>query len=544
MRIGVAVLLSAVYALEPTGHEACRYIGARLAKTNSECLPSGKCSNVFLDIASNVVVAAAFTSPSSSNVNLTCEQAQSITQEVIQDNSVDRVVPQITLDDVQTCFYFIIVKGLKHVLLHELLLPQLVVEAMTDLNAFINTAIADSWDRRAELLSRLSRDMRILNRVMDSILRRCMSSPHEFDTHRGLYGEVVNFWLDLASLFPEVNLPPAVTLIPLSLQAATNKPVHRERYELEALFSLGWTFTPSHAVAFAKSIDSISYKLSKGRGPITSHEIEQLEILYSSFPTFSAATNSMLKYMTRRGVCPFISTLVIRICVETELPPSVIVKLGVTLISACRGLSSQNQLMAASITLGHLWMNVPRNQYVEASPWEEVIYNPDHPWISGFFWHFEEKVVSMRDFVFITLGGLVPVADLDVGQDFNMFRLKSNSASSANYSQFARSMGRTIGYSLREDIDLKVLKLHPVIVKMLHNPTAGLSASFTTNIPLFARPASHILEAVLETITLVREGIVETLGPGAFECFEENAFIQFFLPYLIVFNVGTIGSCP
>ena len=160
-----------------------------------------------------------------------------------------------------------------------------------------------------------------------------------------------------------------------------------------------------------------------------------------------------------------------------------------------------------------------------------MIADSDRNWISELSPDMmKDSVLSLRDSVFFKVDSNLRPVVTGTETEYKMFIPKMEyDLLEANYSDYSRGLGRVIGLCLRDGDRLGFLKLHPLIVKLLYNPASA------RNLGLLDMEKSHFfnppyitVEEVLKTLSYVRDGIMDTLGPAAFVAHTEEEFEALF----------------
>lgn len=503
MRKALSLFLSVIQVASGTitSDEACRYIGAKLAKTQSTCdMQTGLCVGIGKEEESEMIV-----DNSSRMQRLSCDNAISLAREMI---------PSFVSEAVRHNLYTFMVAVVKPSLLkHERVHAGLLQSIFDATNGFYNTE------------TRMPPNPFIgeLNGLLQLLVEQLVISPHAFDVDTDIWF----LYFDLVSVIPEIKLFPASELRPATRMLSTRRPSYREPYQNEYIVdpSLG------DVVYLAKAIDSLALKASKQK-PISDDELEAVDKVLASNGQNSLASHSMLIHMIRRGLCPRIDRVINLFEVYTEV--SVAVKLGVSLVSVCHDWAPYEVRLAASVALGYLKEWIPRDIYMTADSMEaatvEFLSDDRLPWISAFGEASRSHSLVMRDQLLSFGSGTIRWNRIDSFTWNSVFMVERQAERISDFPSFARGIGRVLGYCIREQANLTRLKLHPLVVELLKSPSSHPSQLPMDRVfPIPECPREPSLEEFLQTNLYVRRGIVDTLGPAAFELFTASEFRAIFI---------------
>jgi len=512
-----------------TESEACRFIGARLAKTNSDCLENGLCSAIENITSSGTIMAAYFAGRLAPSESVTCSDAVEIASVIVEESKTEVPVNCATAGLI---FDAIHILGLLPLMVSYEPLQQRTIE---DMHSFQSCLIANPSEVSLAINPYLSR----FKTAMSAMWRLSLSSIHSFDTHTGLLAPAFHFWFDIAALIPGIDVPSQEDLHPITLQTMTRANPYRKCHAREVLMHLQPPTEARDALYKAEAIDRLAFTAKQfelgRRVMLLQADIEIVDALLATPLFVSQTTSTMLHFMVAQSLCPVMVPLTDWIGTQSVFIASIAVKFGVTLVHICQHRTTLSERKRVSRTLGRILTRTPKTEYLEFSlDFKEaipMIADSDRNWISELSPDMmKDSVLSLRDSVFFKVDSNLRPVVTGTETEYKMFIPKMEyDLLEANYSDYSRGLGRVIGLCLRDGDRLGFLKLHPLIVKLLYNPASA------RNLGLLDMEKSHFfnppyitVEEVLKTLSYVRDGIMDTLGPAAFVAHTEEEFEALF----------------
>ena len=524
----LVLLVLAVEAFALTDSQACRYIGARLAKTNSECLESGFCSSIVKLEQSGEITSGFFHASTTIASSIPCSEAQGYAYVVRTRESSETVH---ACDSLGPLFERILLKGLNHLRVTNERLGTNVIKDMREFIACLNEA--------GDAASEISALVPKFEKIMIRLLRQSISSPHALDSQTGIFAPAFHFFFDVVAVLQEVKMPTAEALLPITLQTYMFPALYRGRYLREAHMQLPPPTDAERAKAVAAAIDNLALAANR-RADLLQSGIDTINFFLATPRLAPSATATMLDYILKSALCPNLVSVSEFLESHPGVKRTTAVKLGVTLISICSENSTLIQREQASRALGRLLTGTPRESRLDLTFTIEdpvfIITDSRRPWISELDHDTsDDSALILRDhFFFFSKMNLREVVDQYVWEH-TMFIPKAEFDERMDYSEFTRGLGRVMGLCLRDRARMDNLKLHPIIVKLLYSPLQKLELELIDfDAPVFDIPHWITLGEILESLAYVREGIQDVLGPGGLVAFTLLEFEAMFFDFPLV----------
>ena len=515
---------------EMSKDQACHFIGLKLAKTPSLCdASSGTCTSLSLTRADGLVGSSGYRYISDEADPLKCDDAQSITQNLLLKWNGDYgyTIDATTLRGklltlVEEDFYFLLFG-------HQTLSAEGLAR-MGEINDFVMGLVKENWKFRADFVHLVGFDtIRAFSDRMSELIYKSIRSPHSVDTHGGLMAPVFHFLLDLAAVYPEHFPLRPEDIRPFAAQVVGHPPQYRDPMPGELLATVDIPKSGSGAVAIMSAFEELarlSHSLSVGRrAQATEDHLTSIEWAMSIADRSNAATQ-MLSYIIRTRICPFLRETILLFVRSEELLPPLIIKNGISLIQECQPHVQLWPLLQASIDLGRLDAGVadkPRDMIPLHGSLVETLAalaDDNYPWINV------ARLGRMDQYDIQQV--LVDVAIPDIfprygDTQFRRFPIDASEVSlKIDFPLLLKALGRLIGLTLRASLPVRYVNLHPDVLKTLQNPSR-IRACF-----LHLRDFGDA-DQYLEVIRIVRQGIIDVLGPAAFQCFAtDQSFISRF----------------
>jgi hypothetical protein len=516
------ITFKALFATAPASDRACRFVGAKFAKTSSACTDM-ECSFIVRSEETGQISPEFFSLSLGPTRRVTCTEAEQLMTEMLAGLEGDpyRVAGSI--------FANVIQGGLEPLVLARVPLSHHALHTMNQI------AKLDS-----ESLERIDGSLlKDFNRLMISLIEQASLDAHHHDTHSGTLGGMFHFWFDLAALLPAelLPLPSANELIPVTLQTIITSPVHRSSFQGECRLGLKMGEDAiDYSLAIVGAIDRVSTAARIGQPQISRIEIDAIDNILASKYAGKSASVAMLLYWAKRQLCPFI-TRIAQLVFDygDEEKKAATVKFMVSLIRECVDHSNVHARIRASIILGHFKKGIPLTAVLSVDAYKgevvDQVSNPTLPWIAALAEDNIEASLEIRNSLFfITHEHLRPMLAHGAEETRSMFVPEAEYDGDGDYQEYTRGLGRSIGLCIRYGNGLQMLRLDPVIVKLLKNPARALEiAGCGLTEPPFEIPGMITLSEIMESIHLVRQGIRDTLGPAAFDCLSDSEFIASFV---------------
>ena len=273
MRLFVAVL-PFVSGTSLTNDEACRFVGAKLAKTNALCdADTGVCSGIAKVTSTGRILPIFFINPDAGRTVISCEYAKDIVQLSLDEELAMHGHIELDQSVIESLLETRIFPALIYTLTSGFEIDQANVRDMAIVVTHFTHRAHASWSTRLDGIGTVSR----FNDLMRSLVRRYVTSPHATDSVVGRFADVFGFWLDLAAIIPDIDLLSREELIPISLVGLHNRPSYRNRLSVEGHAQREMM----DVVEIAKAIDAIAFNL-KSNEPISVHQIFVVDSILSA----------------------------------------------------------------------------------------------------------------------------------------------------------------------------------------------------------------------------------------------------------------------
>ena len=510
--------------------QACHFVGVKLAKTPSVCDErTGMCTLLSFAPSQGLFGSSAFPFMSGPSEPVSCADAVQFTRQLLLSHEIENSSPvdptnlrETLLTLVNEEFYFLLIGN-------QALSTEALARMLT-ISDYVMSLVCKEWALRDEFVFRVGVDaLRAFNSRMSELIHKSIRSPHSADSHKNSLSPILYFLADLAAVFPEHFPIRLEELRPLAVQLIGHRPQYRNAIDGELVAAVESPGTDIRALALMnafRDLSSLAHSLSRGQKVRANEDhLTSLEWAMSIGDRSKSATR-MLLYAIHTRICPSVTAIMELLIKSVDLAPYIILKTGVSLVQECQPHVKMWHVLRASIALGRLDSDTadqPRLVVPMHGSLEDILSalgDDSYPWING------ARFGSMDDDDINDV--LYDVASPDIFPRYgntNLYRFPIDSSEvslAIDFGVLLKTLGRLIGLTIRASLFVRFIHLHPDVLRILWNPSR-IRASFL-QLGDFGNNDRY-----LEVIRSVRQGMVDVLGPAAFQCFptDEN-FITWF----------------
>ena len=497
-----------------TPDEGCRFVGAALAKSASSCDSEGFCTNIVYSHPELAIVSDIPKPGAIQGQKVPCSEALYTSIHAIEQSTGDTQVTDIDYHNIRNALEVYLNVHLRDVIHQFKPLNADAIRLMRRVFSFIVYEVRTHWDHRLNIQRAIGRSLleNLLN-VHEALVWRCLSSSHSGDPNADLLAPVFHFWFDLVAVIPGIHIEGPLGIVPVITQTMARPPVHRPYWPGETHAAPRVPLKTAEVIAIAESIESTknaAIRYSR-ESPVKADwfpsgiDFDRIDLLLSL--TDSADTRSsiaMLLHLLRTRLCPALTAVVELMELSTELPRSVLVKTGVSLIKECVSEVGIDERIQASVAVGRLLYEIEPGPPIVLPTLEDtdalgIFGNNALHWIQGVnFLQFQGRYHMFCEQL------------LEVPNPLELIEIEGLTYFFSDDDDVFLAIGRFLGLGVRYHRQPSFIE--PSIVSLIQSPK-GVS-------PLF--------EPLVEPIFYLRAGLVETLGPACFEGFTESEF-QFLL---------------
>ena len=505
----VVVCVALSGSLAWTAQDACHFVGARFARVGSSCDADGVCTGIRLDAYGRYCD----TTESSSAVS--CKEAQRDMEEFISRYGKEKRRSKRSRKN----------SGVAPELLEALekfVIPALELVAFGSENCgWVKMHLFGFDERCLEIVSAdpsgwrevtaptllKSAPVAELSRLCHRISHAYIQRPLSYATQRHLMQTAVQFCSDLSAVLGSGFLDFS-WLERSRIALHESQPLYRPVDSRDRQGELSWTGVPedsSRAVALASAVTHVSFADRK-----------QLLLIYKLLAGWDHSPPTAAKWLMAdllwENVCYQLPWVLQKIA--QKFPDVIFLS---SLVDLCRPLLPMSELRKARDEIQRALKrpNEPGLTLTAGASGAEFFIDPDLPWSAGW-----SVSVPLHQRPALTCGLLtdflttrVEFADAIGGVSGKVWKIRNNSDATA--------LGRAIGLSILNGVDLSPLSLNRSFVSFLH-PLTRLGVMNLRAIQIEIEPSST------EQILAISSGIYSSLGPGGFEMFTLDEWMRIF----------------